>query len=67
MTATGKVKMFNEDKGYGFIISDAGGEIFFHVSALPHSAYISLGTAVRFQTGIDKRNGKLRAVKVELL
>jgi len=32
---TGKVKMFNEQKGYGLIKSDDGGtDIFFHVSAL---------------------------------
>lgn len=28
---TGKVKFFNEDKGYGFIKSNDGQEIFFHV------------------------------------
>ncbi|SMO65610.1 cold-shock protein [Solitalea koreensis] len=31
---TGKVKFFNESKGYGFIKGDEGNEIFVHVTGL---------------------------------
>ena len=50
---TGKVKWFNNAKGYGFILSDVGGEdLFAHYSSIQVEGYKTLkaGQAVEFDT-----------------
>jgi cold shock protein len=65
---TGKIKMFNGDRGFGFIKPDDGGvDIFFHVSALREGDEISQGKAVSFDIGVDKKSGKSKAVSVDLV
>jgi CspA family cold shock protein len=64
---TGKVKMFNEQRGFGFIRPDDGGaDIFFHVSALREGDEITEGKAVSFETGPDPKTGKIKAISVDL-
>lgn len=66
----GTVKWFNEDKGFGFISNDEGGEDFFvHFSAIMTQGYKSLteGQKVTFDTEPDPKNrNRLRAVNVFL-
>ena len=64
---TGKVKMFNDDKGFGFIQPDDGGvDVFFHVSALKEGDEITKGKAVHYEVGVDPKSGKTKALSVDL-
>jgi CspA family cold shock protein len=64
----GKIKMFNDDKGFGFIKPDDGSnDVFFHMSALREGDEISIGKAVTFETGVDPKSGKTKAVSVDLV
>ena len=65
--ATGTVKFFNDQKGYGFIQPDDGGkDVFVHVSAVERSGMRGLveGQKVSFEVETDRRSGKPSAVNL---
>ncbi|HPL63146.1 MAG: cold-shock protein [Syntrophales bacterium] len=53
----GTVKWFNEQKGFGFIEQDGGGDIFVHYSAIQASGFKTLteGQRVRFEVTQGKK------------
>ncbi|AAT04677.1 cold-shock protein [Listeria monocytogenes] len=61
----GKVKWFNNEKGYGFIESDGGEDIFVHFTAIQGDGYKSLeeGQAVTFE--VVEGNRGAQAANVE--
>jgi CspA family cold shock protein len=66
---TGVVKFFSDDKGYGFIVNDAGGpDVFVHFSALPEGGgRRSLSEGQRVQFDVVQERGRDRAANVVLL
>lgn len=62
--AEGRVKWFNDGKGYGFIASDSGKELFVHHSSIEGTGFKSLqeGERVYFEEEPGTKGPK--AVKV---
>jgi CspA family cold shock protein len=50
-TTTGRVKWFDEKKGFGFIEREEGADVFVHFKAIQSEGYKTLaeGQAVRFE------------------
>ena len=51
MRITGKVKWFNNSKGYGFIEQESGSDLFVHFSAIQGNGFKTLeeGQSVEFE------------------
>lgn len=61
---SGKIKHWNQDKGYGFIeVDNQSEEVFFHVSKVKLSQPITIGKPVYFDSERNNKN-QLRATRV---
>jgi CspA family cold shock protein len=67
--ATGTVKWFNANKGFGFIQPDDGGpDVFVHISAVERAGLRELpeGQKVSYEIVVDQRRGKSSAEQLQL-
>ncbi len=66
--ATGTVKFFNSQKGFGFIVQDGGGpDVFVHISAVEQAGMSNLneGQKLSFDVQADQRSGKSAAANLQ--
>ncbi|APO44174.1 cold-shock protein [Paenibacillus sp. FSL H7-0942] len=64
---TGTVKWFNADKGFGFIETEEGTDVFVHFSAIQGEGYKSLDEGQRVQFEVTQGNRGPQAENVTKL
>jgi cold shock protein len=64
--ATGTVKWFNAEKGFGFIAREGADDVFVHFSAIQGDGYRSLeeGQRVEFDVGPGRKGEEAQNVRV---
>ena len=64
--ATGTVKWFNNEKGYGFIAREGGDDVFVHFSNIQSSGYRTLeeGQRVEFDVAPGRKGEEAQNVRV---
>lgn len=64
--ATGTVKWFNNEKGYGFIAREGGDDVFVHFSNIQSGGYRTLeeGQAVEFDVAPGRKGEEAQNVRV---
>ncbi|MCW2286742.1 CspA family cold shock protein [Rhodoblastus acidophilus] len=68
--ATGTVKWFNGQKGFGFLQPDDGGkDVFVHISAVEQAGLYGLteGQKLSYEVTADRRTGKSSASRLQAM
>jgi CspA family cold shock protein len=66
----GKVKFFNEQKGFGFVVSDSagsGGDVYLHASALRRSGVMALSPEQRIRFSTRQGNKGVEVDRLEVI
>ncbi len=59
----GKVKMFNAERGFGFITGEDGKDTYFHKTAVEGGATISVGDSVEYDVEQGDRGTRAKNVR----
>jgi CspA family cold shock protein len=66
--STGIVKMYDENRGFGFIQPDDGGaDVFVHAKCIVGASTLIPSQTVEFESVFDERRGKYRAADVRVI
>jgi len=64
--ATGTVKWFNANKGFGFIEPESGGnDVFVHITAVEKSGLSGLDEGQKIQYEVEEQKGKQSACNLQ--
>ncbi len=63
----GKVKLFNDQKGYGFITMEGGNDVFFHYSAVRGEGIKSVSDGEEVECEVGGGPKGLQAVSVKVV
>ena len=59
----GKVKMFNAERGFGFITGEDGKDVYVHKTAVAGEATLAVGDEVEYEVEAGERGPRAKNVK----
>lgn len=65
--ATGRVKWFKDDKGFGFIEQENGEDVFVHQSAIQSDGFRSLSEGQQVEFDVEQGEKGLKAANVQVV
>lgn len=60
----GKVRFYDEERGFGFIQGDDGAQVYLHASVIPEGAEIQQGTRLEYSVADGRKGPQALSVRV---